>query len=70
MNDDLDENIRERIQWVRNEMAVTKNKEILKNAEKRMLMFANQLLKLLETKAKAIENEDYSTAKEAKLQYD
>lgn len=33
-------------------------------------MFANQLLKLLETKAKAIENEDYSTAKEAKLQYD
>lgn len=51
-------------------MALTKNKEVLRQAERNITMFAGQLMHLLETKAKAIENEDYQTAKEAKTQYD
>lgn len=51
-------------------MAVTKNKEVLKQAERSMVMFASQLMHLLETKQRAIENEDYQTAKEAKSQYE
>ncbi len=35
-----------------------------------MIMFAGQLMHLLETKSRAIENEDYQTAKEAKTQYE
>jgi hypothetical protein len=66
----LEDGIKERILWIRSEMAVTKNKEILRQAEKNMIMFAGQLMHLLETKARAIENEDYQTAKEAKTQYD
>lgn len=51
-------------------MAVTKNKEVLKQAERSMVMFASQLMHLLDTKQRAIENEDYQTAKEAKSQYE
>ncbi len=51
-------------------MAVTKNKEVLRQAERSIVMFAGQLMHLQETKARAIENEDYQTAKEAKTQYE
>lgn len=51
-------------------MAVTKNKEVLKQAERKMILFAGQLMHLVEAKARAIENEDYQTAKEAKTQYE